>query len=76
MKKYIAPVVITLIVLAVLASYALGIRYIIFSAIGTGIIAAVLIMLAITGLAAALIVTLVRRIKEIRKDEKDDFSEY
>lgn len=76
MKKYIAPIIITIIVLMVLASYALGIRFMLVNSPGAGFVIALLIMLGATGIGIALIVTLVKRIQEIRKEDEDDYRKY
>lgn len=69
--KYVAPVLIVLILVAYLITVLLGV---IASPLdgGTGLI----VGLAVLALIGGLIAVLIQRIKEIEKEDKDDYSQY
>jgi hypothetical protein len=69
--KYVAPVLIVLILVAYLITVLLGV---ISSPLdgGTGLI----VGLAVLALIGGLIAVLIQRIKEIEKEKKDDYSQY
>jgi uncharacterized membrane protein len=75
MAKYIAPIIITIIIGFFIFLYGFGITAALRQAqvpLWVVFAAAVLIM----SLMAALIYTLCKRIKEIKEEEKDDISKY
>ncbi len=76
MKEKIAPIFIIVIVLTLVVLYA-GAVFIMLMGMGPLMTAfGIVFAIAGTGAAAALIVTLKRRLKEIEEDKNDDYSKY
>ena len=76
MKQKIAPIFIVVMVIVLVILYA-GAVFIVLLGMGP-LMSAVGIIFAVAGtaVAAALIVTLKKRLKEIKEDEKNDYSQY
>ena len=70
-KKMVAPVIITILFLAILAGYG-----IVYFMIGLPIWAQLLLATILAALAVAMIYVLVGRIREIKGGEEDDLSNY
>lgn len=76
MKQKIAPIFIVTLIVVLVILYA-GAVFIILLGMGP-LMTAVGIIFAVAGtaVAAALLVTLKKRLKEIKEDENDDYSQY
>ncbi len=71
MKKMIAPIIITVILLVVLLSYG-----VIWFVVPIAVILKIIIGIILLGLCGVSIFVLIERIKEIRSGEEDDLSKY
>ena len=71
MKKMIAPIIITVILLIVLLSYG-----VIWFVVPIAVILKIIIGIILLGLCGVSIFVLIERIKEIRSGEEDDLSKY
>lgn len=71
MKKMIAPIIITVILLIVLLSYG-----VIWFIVPIAVILKIIIGIILLGLCGVSIFVLIERIKEIRSGEEDDLSKY
>ena len=75
MKKYIAPIIFGCLAIVFIITGGLFYFIILKEIPGIGFIR-ILILLVSIGLAAAMIVVLIIRLKEIGREEEDDFSKY
>lgn len=75
MKKYIAPIIVTILVGLFILAYGFGIVKSLFSSSGP-IWITILVAIVFLALFSALIATLIKRINEIKKEDKDDISKY
>ncbi len=71
MKKMIAPIIITVILLIVLLSYG-----VIWFIVPIAVILKIIIGIILLGLCGVSIFVLIERIREIRSGEEDDLSKY
>ncbi len=76
MKRRIAPILVTLLLLIVLGGYFFGINWAINGIFGVARWISYIFMAGITIAAIAIVITLIGRLKEIKEDEKDDLSQY
>ena len=76
MKKKIAPIFIIMLIVVLVILYA-GAVFIVLLGMGP-LMTAIGVVFAVSGtaVAAALIVTLKKRLKEIKEDEENDYSQY
>jgi len=70
-KKMIAPIIVTILVLAILAVYAW-----VYAIAGLPFIIRVVFVLVFIAIGVAMIFTLISRIKEIKGGEEDDLDNY
>lgn len=76
MKKRLAPIIVTVLVLLVLGGYFVGINWAIGGIYGVARWISYIFMAGITIAAIAIVITLIGRLKEIKEDENDDLSQY
>ena len=76
MKKRIAPILVTLIILGFLGAYVVGIIWAVNGLFGLARNIAFIYIGIVTVIAITLVVTLINRLKEIKEEENDDLSQY
>ena len=75
MKKIVAPVIVTFVILAFIALYA-SLYFFVIDTLAIKTIAKIIILAIAVGLSAVMIAVLVQRIKEIKGGEEDDLGKY
>ncbi|ABR46760.1 hypothetical protein Amet_0533 [Alkaliphilus metalliredigens QYMF] len=73
--KYIAPILIIILIAGLIGLYGFGVLFVLDS-MNAPLLITIIISIVFVGLIASLGYTLIQRIKEIRKEDDDDLSKY
>ena len=76
MSRYVAPVVVALIIIALVIGYAVFIYFAVFGSLNAGLVVKIIIAVGALLVVGLIVTVLIQRIREIQGGKEDDISKY